>query len=256
MRRSLAIAQRELLEIRRMPSVLVIYMGLPLLIMPFLKNVSRSALVLGGETDATGAEQVVPGMAVLAGLFLIEVGGLAFYRDHVWGTWDRLRASRARPWEIMLGKTIAPAVVELAVVAMTFVVGALVLGIDLSMRVFALVPVLVAFVVFLMTLGLALVALCRTFQLFNAIRQVLAILAVAAGGALVPVGTLPGALEHVAPASPAYWVMRATNAVLLDGGGLGATWASTAVLAAMSVGLVAVAAFAFRFDRERVASAM
>lgn len=256
MRRSLAIAQRELLEIRHTPSVLLIYIGLPLLTMPFLKGASRSGLLLGGAHQATGGEQVVPGMAVLAGLFVIELGGMAFYREYIWQTWGRLRASRARRWEIMLGKTIPFAVVYLAVVAATFVVGALVVGLHLSTRAFALTPVLLAFVLFLVALGLALVSVCRTLQLFNVVRQLLAILAVAVGGALVPIETLPSGLRHIAPASPGYWVMRSTNAVLLDGKGVSAVWLSTLVLVAISVGLIGVAVFAFRFDREQAASAV
>src|SRR5437763_17171855 len=105
--RSAAVGRQELRVLRSDPTPVIVLVAMPLVLMAFIKPAFRSALVTSGHPQANGAEQAVPGMAVLFAFFLIGFVSFAFFRDHGWTTWDRLRASRARPAEIMIGK-VAP----------------------------------------------------------------------------------------------------------------------------------------------------
>jgi ABC-2 type transport system permease protein len=91
----------------------------PVISMAFLKPAFQPALEQAGYKGANGAEQVVPGQAVIAAFFVVSLVVFAFFTEYGGSTWDRLRASRAASIEIILGKTlprIALTVVQFVVV--------------------------------------------------------------------------------------------------------------------------------------------
>jgi ABC-2 type transport system permease protein len=71
------------------------------------------------------------------------------------------------------------------------------------------------------------------------------------GGALVPLSTLPGWAEAVAPGTPSYWAMRGFRAVILDGDGAGGVIVPILVLLAFGAVFAVVAAVRFRFDERK-----
>src|SRR4051812_34056360 len=87
---------------------------MPLVVMVFLQPTFRLALKQSGYPSANGAEQAVPGVAVMFSFFLVGLVALAFLREHGFGTWDRLRASPASSGQIILGK-LGPLAVTAAV---------------------------------------------------------------------------------------------------------------------------------------------
>src|SRR4051794_40514627 len=78
------------LAVRDVPSM-VILVFMPLLLIVFLRSTFGPALVHEGYKTANGAEQAVPGMAVMFAFFLVPQVGYSFYREHSWRTWTRLR---------------------------------------------------------------------------------------------------------------------------------------------------------------------
>ena len=95
---------------------------------------------------------------------------------------------------------------------------------DLNIRgdALALSPLVVAFSICLVSLGVAVTALCRTAQQANSFGYLGMVLFGAIGGAFVPFNLLPGWARAIAPVTPTYWAMRGLRAVILDGRGLGA----------------------------------
>src|SRR4051812_3749947 len=73
----------------RAPLILIVV--LPLLLIAFIKPLVEPALRAEGVKDGTGAEQAVPGMAVMFLFFLVTFLGYALFQEHAWRTWDRLR---------------------------------------------------------------------------------------------------------------------------------------------------------------------
>ncbi len=108
--------------------------------------------------------------------------------------------------------------------------GALLFGLSAQGSVLALVPLIVAFSICLVLLGVAATALSRTAQQANAFAFTGMVLFGAIGGAFVPFNVLPGWARTVAPVTPTYWAMRGMRSVVLDGQGIGGVVRPIAVL--------------------------
>ena len=252
-RRVSVILTHELRLSIRDPLPVMVLVVFPIITMAFLKPAFRAALEQSGYPHANGAEQVVPGQAVVGAFFIVSLTTFAFFSEFGWMTWDRLRASPATSLEIVLGKAI-PRVAMVG--AQLFVVlGAGVILFDLNIRgnALALIPLVVTFSISLVLLGVAVTALCRTAQQANSFAYVGMVLFGAIGGALVPFNVLPRWAKTVAPATPTYWAMRGFHSVILDGGGLGAMAKPIGALAAMGALFALVALRRLRFDEAKTA---
>jgi ABC-2 type transport system permease protein len=251
LRRVGVIIGHELRLARRDPTPLLVLLVFPAITIAFLKPALRPALIQAGYPHATGAEQVVPGQAVMSAFFLVSLVTLSFFAEHGWATWDRLRASAATSLDIVAGKAVPR--VAIGIAEFVVVLGAGVLVFDLSIRgnALALFPLVVAFSVCLVLLGVAATAVSRTAQQANAFAFTGMVLFGAIGGAFVPLNVLPGWARTIAPITPTYWAMRGMRSVVLEGRGFGAVGAPIAVLLGMSVLFVLVALRRFRFDETK-----
>jgi ABC-2 type transport system permease protein len=240
----LRIARRDLLPLM----VLVVF---PIITIAFLKPALRPALVQSGHPNANGAEHVVPGQTAMSAFFLVSLVTFGFFAEHAWATWDRLRASQATSLEIVLGKTLPK--VALGIAQFIVVLGGSVVLFDLHIAgvALALAPLVVAFSLCLVLLGVAVTALCRTAQQANSFGYLGMVLFGAIGGAFVPFNLLPDWARAIAPVTPTYWAMRGLRAVILDGRGYGATARPTAVLLGMALLFAVVALRRLRFDETK-----
>lgn len=233
------------------PVPIVVTTLMPVLLMAFLQGMGQAVLAGEGFPEANGAEQVVPGMAVLFGLFGVMYVGMAFFAEHGWGTWERLRASHATAPEILFGKLVPPALVMLLQTVVLFGAGWLLFGLRIRGSLVALVAMMLATTVFLVAVSMACVAILRTVNQLSAAVNVGAMVLGGLGGALAPVSVLPAWARAVAPLSPAYWSLEGFRAVTLAPGGLDAVLVPVAVLLGSSVVIAAVAARRFRFTDEK-----
>lgn len=248
LRRFGVIAGHELQLVRRDPTPLMVLIVFPVITIAFLKPALQPALVQGGYPDANGAEQVVPGQAVMSAFFIVSLVTLAFFAEHGWGTWDRLRATPSSSLEIICGKGVPRVAIGIVEFVVVLGAGAVIFGLNVRGSVLALAPLVVAFSVCLVLLGVAATALSRTAQQANAFAFTGMVLFGAIGGAFVPFSVLPGWAQTIAPVTPTYWAMRGMRAVVLDAQGVGAVMLPTAVLLGMSVVFAAVAVARFRFE--------
>lgn len=234
------------------PSTLIFVVAMPVLMTALMKPLYQSALRQEGFTAATGAEQAVPGMAVAFAAFSVGYSGFAFFREHGWGTWERLRASAASPADIMVGKLAPSFAVTLVQVVLLFVLGVPLFGFTVAGSVVGLVAVIVAVAVSLTAFGMALTALSRTSQQLNAIGSLGSMLFGILGGAFIPFAVMPGWAQTLAPATPTYWAMRGFRSVTLDAGGVSTVVLPVLVLLGMAAVFAAVAAWKFRFEETRI----
>lgn len=253
--RSLAVCRHDFRVLRSDLAPFFVMIAMPVGMMAFIKTAFKGALVSAGYEGATGAEHAVPGMVVMFAMFLIGFTGFAFFREHQWGTWERLRASPARPLEIMIGKVIPSLAIVAVQMGALFGIGAAVFGFRVNGSVLALVAVAVTFALFLVALGVAAVSVCRTSQQVNTLTNLGAMIMAGLGGALAPISVLPAWAQPLAPGSPSYWAMRGFRSVVLDGGGLGSVLLPITVLAVFTVGATAVAMLRFRFEETKVSYA-
>jgi ABC-2 type transport system permease protein len=216
-RRIAAIARQDLRILRTDPMAVVPLIVLPLVVMPFLQPAFRAAFHFAGLRRANGAEQVVPGMAVTFGFFLVMNTCSSFFREHTWQTWDRLRASPAGAVEIMLGKMITPLVEVTLQFVLLFGFAGLLMDLHVRGSWLELCAVGCAFALFLVTTGVALTGICRTYMQANAAVAAGALVMGGFAGALVPHALLPPWAQSVAPLVPSYWAMQGYKHAIFGG---------------------------------------
>lgn len=252
LRRTMALIRHNTQLLLSDPAPIIVSTLMPLVLMAFLQGMGQSVLVDEGFTGVTGAEQVVPGMAVLFSLFGVIYLGMAFFQEHGWGTWNRLRSSSAGSMEILIGKMLPSGLVILTQTTVLFAAGALAFGLHIRGSVFALATMILATTLFLIALSMLCVAIFKTINQLSAAANVGAMILGGLGGALAPLSTLPGWAQTVAPASPAYWALQGFRNVILDGGGMQSILTPVAVLLGASAVAGIVAASRFRFTDEKV----
>lgn len=251
-KRTVAVVRHNAALLLADPAPIIVTTLMPLVLMAFLQGMGRSVLESEGFEGASGAEHVVPGMAVLFSLFGVIYLGMAFFQEHGWGTWDRLRSSPASSMDILIGKMLPSAAVILAQTTVLFASGAILFGLRVEGSVLALASLVSAMTVFLIALSMLCVAMFTTINQLSAAANVGAMVLGGLGGALAPISVLPTWAQAVAPFSPAYWALDGFRQVILDGAGIEAVIIPVAVLIGASVVLALVAARRFRFADEKV----
>jgi ABC-2 type transport system permease protein len=194
---SLAIVRHEWRIFLREPTPVVVMTFLPLVLMALFEPVFE-----------TGAAQSVPGMTILFGFFLVGQVGYAFFREHAWGTWERLRATDLSRTQMLGAKVVVPLATFAIQFAILFGAGFALFGLDMHGSALGLAAVASALALTLTAFGVALVSLCRTFMAVTTLSNVGALVFAGAGGALVPFALLPGWIRAVGPFTPGYWAMN------------------------------------------------
>lgn len=250
--RVVALVRQDCRLLLRDPAPLIVRTVMPLLIMVFMQPLFRAALRADGESDANGAEQGVPGMAVMFLFFLVNIVGFAVFREHGWNTWDRLRAAGARSGELLAGRVVMPLLVALLQLAAVFGAGVLLFDLRVRGSWAALLVLAVPLSLCVVMVGMALTAVCRTIAQLSVLANLLALFFAGLGGALAPHATLPGWTRSLAPGVPSYWAMRGFTTVILDGGGVADVLVPAAALSAFAVGLTALTLVFFRADQRKL----
>jgi ABC-2 type transport system permease protein len=202
----------------RDPGPLIGYTVMPLLLIAVLRPLYAALHHGPAGRGLTGIDQAAAGMAVMFSLFALKIVGASLLNERSWGTWDRLRCSPARPWEILLGKALPMYVALLAQQAVLFAFAALFLQLRPEhgwWELLACVPVWSACV---LLLGTAASTLARSPAQLSAAGDVVAIVTTILAGALVPSGLLPGWIRTVGVASPGYWAIHGYHAALVGSG--------------------------------------
>ncbi len=246
-----AVLRLDIRLLRRDPAYVIIMLVMPLLVMAFLKPASAAVLRFTGDQNANGAEQAVPGMAVMFSHFLIGALGFSIFREHGWDTWDRLRVASGGTRDVMLAKVILPLAVLFAQLVVLLGVGAVVFHLHIEGSLWVMALLAAVFAACLVALGATLLTFCRSIIQLNSIQNLGSMVFAGLGGAIAPVALLPNWARAVAPVTPSYWAMRGFRTVILHGGGAQAVAKPITVLSAMTVVLAAVAAYRLSAAAER-----
>ena len=250
--RSLAIARTGTRLLLADPAPLTVTIVMPLLFAAFLMPATRAQLRAEGYAAATGAEQLVPGLGDKNTFLGVTLVGTLFFREHAWGTWDRLRASPASTLDVVVGKVVPLYVCQLLQLFVLFGAGRLLFGYRPSGSLLALAVVVAVFVAMLAAFGIMLVAVFSTMDQALVIGNLGGMLMSGLGGALAPATSLPGWAQAIAHASPAYWALNALRDITLKGAGLGDVARPLLVLTGFAVLFAIVAALRFRSSDTKV----
>lgn len=251
-RRSLAITRASARLLASDPGPIIATIAMPLLLTAFLLPATRAQLRDAGFRSASGAEQLVPGMAILFAFLSTSMICMLFYREHAWGTWDRLRSSPASSVEVIVGKVIPLYLCLLAQMGVLFAAGALLFGYRPNGSWPAIGVVIAAFVATLVMFGVMLFAALSTLDQAMALGNLGGMVMAGLGGALTPASTLPGWARAIGHATPAYWTLQSLHDITLNHAGLSDLGPTLGVLAAFTVGFGLIAAWRFRPTDDKV----
>ena len=243
-----AILRHELRVLITDPSTVIFVIFMPVLMVALTKQLFASSLQAQGYPDANGSEFGVPGMAVAFAAFGVGYSGFSFFRDHGWGTWDRLRATPASSIDIMVGKVVPMVLVSIAQLGVLFGLGGPLFGMHVNGSWIALSLLILVLALALSAFGMLVTAVAKTMNQLNAVGSVGGTALALLGGAWVPVETMPGWAQAVAPGLPTYWAMKGFRKVILDGAGLADALLPVVVIAGFGVLFTALAAWRFRFE--------
>lgn len=246
-----AIFRHEMRVMLTDPGTVIFVVLMPLLMVALTKELFAGALQAQGYAGSNGAEFGVPGMAVAFAAFGVGYSGFTFFRDHGWGTWDRLRATAASSTDIMVGKVVPSVLVTMAQLGLLFVLGGPLFGMDMNGSWLALWLLIVVLALALSAFGMLVTALAKSMNQLNAIGSVGGTALALIGGAWVPVEIMPGWAEAIAPALPTYWAMEGFRGVILDGDGIAEAVLPALIIAGFAFLFTAVAAWRFRFEETK-----
>jgi ABC-2 type transport system permease protein len=249
---SAAIMRHELRVMWSDPSTVIFIVFVPLLMVALMQNLFAGALEDQGFAGANGSEFAIPGMAVSFAAFGAGFAGFAFFRDHGWGTWDRLRATAAGSVDLMVGKVLPTVGVTIAQVGLLFLLGVPLFDLEITGSILALAVLILLTSLALCAFGMAVTAVSRTMQQLNALASVGGFAMALIGGAWVPVASMPGWAQAIAPAMPTYWSMKGFESVLLKGGGLTDIMLPVVLLIGFGALFTAFTAARFRFEDSKV----
>ena len=251
-RASWAIMRHEFRVLLSDPSTVIFVVLMPLLMVAIMKELFATALRDQGYASANGSEFAVPAMAVAFSAFSVGYAGFTFFRDHGWGTWDRLRATSASSVDIMLGKVVPNVAVTVLQLVLLFALGGPLFGLEVTGSWFAIVLLIVVLALALSAFGMLVTSVTSTMNQLNAVGSVGGMALALLGGAWVPVETMPGWAQAIAPGIPTYWAMEGFSDIILEGGGMTSILTPVAVLAGFGVLFTGLAAWRFRFEDTKV----
>lgn len=244
----------QALLLRRDSASFIGIVTMPVVLMLFFKPSAQSLLRLEGFRSANGAEQTVPGSAVMFGLFMLGVVGTAFLREHGLRTWNRVRASSARPAEVIVGKLVPLLLVGLLQQVVLFSAGYVISGLRPSgseiRATVLLLLVATGFALAVTSGGVLLASWAKTMPRLMMVATLAAVLLGGVGGALTPSQFLPTWVRGLGFATPSYWAMRGYT-IAVFGGRSTTVMFAVAALGGFAVVCGSIAAVRFRFEEEK-----
>lgn len=249
-----AIARHDLRILRSDPAFLVIFSVVPLWFMAISeRSIELTLRAELGDTGLSGASFAVPGATVLFSGFMASNVAFGIFREHGWRTWERLRSSPLTPTELMLGKSVVPALTLAINLTVLLGGGALLFDLELRGSLPGFLLVAVGLGLMELALGFMLLALCRSAVQLNAVSNAGTMLLGGLGGAVEPVEVLPGWAQALSPATPAYWAVEGFRAVTLEPGGFGDVLGPFAVLLGFAALFALVARARFEVESTKIA---
>jgi ABC-2 type transport system permease protein len=231
--RTAALIRHNLLLMLREPGPLLSRMILPLIFITLLRP-----LYLAAQGQRAGTEQAVTGALVTFSLLALSISGSAVLTERLARTWDRLRATPLHPAELLAGKAIPVLMAMLAQQLLIVTFGAYALGLSVP-HPYLLLGVLLSWSCTLLGLGALVGVLVRSMGELSAAYDIGGMLLSSLGGALVPLGVLPGWVKDIAPISPGYWAARGLHAALTGDPHTAATASGALVGIGLTCGVLA-----------------
>ncbi|WP_211714771.1 ABC transporter permease [Nocardiopsis sp. MG754419] len=236
-----AVLHHDLIWLRRDPVPFVTLLLTPCLLMSFTAPLYAGVASRLGHEGASGADFSVPGMALMFAFFMGGVIKESIFREFELHTWNRVQVSGASAGDLLGGKILLGGMLVLGQSSVLFLVGGLLLGLNVRGSMVALIVLLVGVAVCVVSFSLALCTLARSRSQAFAYDRVITLVWTVLGGALVPIELMPSWVRALATVTPVHWAVSGLREVIVGGGGLRQVLLSVACLFAFSLVFCAIA---------------
>jgi ABC-2 type transport system permease protein len=206
----------------------------------------QATYLYGGEQFDT-MDYIAPVYIALLGMFFVFLlACVAFLRERSQGTMERLAATPASRFEIVLGYMLGLGLFGLIQVTVILFFTVWVIGIHYHGSLVLILLIVAIMAVVGVNLGILASAFARTeFQVLQFIPLVL-FPQVLLGGTFWAISDMPAYLQPIAYAMPIYYANVALRDVMLKGWGLAEIWLNLAILTSIGIVLVVLSALMMR----------
>lgn len=197
--------------------------------------------------DMDSAVFMVPGLIGLVLQFQATLlTASAVVRERERGTIEQLIVTPIRPYELMVGKILPYAVVELLVIGEVLLVGTLWFGVPIRGSLFLLIAIACLFLVSTLALGLLISTIARTqFEAFQ-LSFLTLLPSVFISGFIYPIDAMPVVLQLISKVIPLTYFLVVVRGIIIKGVGVEALLPQIAALTAFGGVLLTMASLRFR----------
>ncbi len=235
---TLAIAQRTIMQLVRDPRTFVLILIVPLVISSLVGVSLPSKEILNMTLPAI--------LAMLILFFGFLLSGIAFLRERSQGTRERLMASPATRFDILVGYLLGFLLFAMLQTLILFFYAVYVLKAEFSGQLWQIIVFQVLIGILAVCLGIFISAFARNeFQMIQFIPLII-VPQVFVCGLLFPVSQMPDFLQWLARFLPLTYAVDGIRAMMLEGKGLTEIGKEIGVLAAYAVILVFLAGISLR----------
>ena len=189
----------------------------------------------------------VPGViGSLTLVLVITLTAFAVVREREIGTLEQIMVTPIRPVEFILGKTLPFFLIGLFDVALIAIVGTLWFQVPFRGHVSVLLAGSVLFLVCMLGVGLLISTISSTQQQAMVTAFFFIMPAITFSGFGFPIATMPQWLQYATYLSPLRYFLVVLRGTYLKGVGLDILWPQMAAMAALGLGLLAIAVLRFQ----------
>jgi ABC-2 type transport system permease protein len=204
---TLAFLRKEMLLLRRNPSVFVFLFIIPLFLATILSHPFSEL------NDDKGADHTIPGFTLMFGFYIVMFMTSAHFHEHGWGSWTLVRVSGLS--RVAMGFGIALPYFILSVVQMLIMLtaGTLIFGSSLNGSIVGLILLVVAIAATWTAIALFLLNVTSHMTTVMNLSNLVALSLASLGGALVPRENMPGWSQPLARLTPHFWAVEGLKGV-------------------------------------------
>jgi ABC-2 type transport system permease protein len=235
---TLAIAQRTITQLVRDPRTFILILIVPLVISSLVGVSLPSKQILNMTLPAI--------LAMLILFFGFLLSGIAFLRERSQGTRERLMASPATRFDILVGYLLGFLLFAMLQTLILFFYAVYVLHAEFTGQLWQIIIFQILIGVLAVCLGIFVSAFARNeFQMIQFIPLII-VPQVFVCGLLFPVSGMPDYLQWLSKFLPLTYAVDGIRAMMLDGKGLTEIGKEVGVLAAYAVALMVLAGISLR----------
>ncbi len=197
--------------------------------------------------NPTATEQNVPAYTIFGVFFIVLTLAVSFVQERKEGTFQRIRCAPLAPAALLIGKLLPYLLVNLIQIALMFLIGVVLFGMDLG-NIPALLIVSVALALVANGMGLLVASLGRTEAQVSGLSVLLAVTLSALGGMMVPAFVMPPALRTLSRFTPHAWALSGYHDIIVRGLGVLDVLPEVGMLLTFAAAFFLIALWRFRFD--------